>query len=303
MPDVRVWLLLGIPIAQPEVIAMRRWFAVFALLSMLTAGFHSAATPEPAEAAGIGCADNDRALASRIASSGQFIEPLTVYSRYEGVARGKITLRYSAAYNCVWAIMERANNRDPMSSMLRLNVWMDREHRYGGRFESGKRQWFDSITHTGTYTMNFYGRVRACGFTEFIYPDFSPGVLNKDAVACTNWFYPSRLCCNQHVGGQQFDRITSPDGRYVLVMQSDGNLVQYEYATARAMWVRGRAIPGTILRMQSDGNLVLIAPGNIPIWQAGTGGRGGPDAFLQLQDDGNLVIYGNTGATWANHAR
>ncbi len=51
------------------------------------------------------------------------------------------------------------------------------------------------------------------------------------------------------------------------------------------------------LVMQTDGNLVIYAPNNVPIWATGTNGRDG--AYLSMQDDGNLVIYQNGVAYWA----
>jgi hypothetical protein len=40
--------------------------------------------------------------------------------------------------------------------------------------------------------------------------------------------------------------------------------------------------------MQADGNLVLYAPGSIPLWASNTTGHGG--AQLVMQADGNLVV-------------
>jgi hypothetical protein len=45
--------------------------------------------------------------------------------------------------------------------------------------------------------------------------------------------------------------------------------------------------------MQGDGNLVLYAPGNVPVWHIGANGRGGTRAVLQ--SDGNFVVYTATG--------
>jgi hypothetical protein len=41
--------------------------------------------------------------------------------------------------------------------------------------------------------------------------------------------------------------------------------------------------------MQTDGNLVVIGPGNVPLWSTRTSGNAG--ATLELQSDGNLVVY------------
>ncbi len=54
-----------------------------------------------------------------------------------------------------------------------------------------------------------------------------------------------------------------------------------------------------VLYMQQDGNLVLWSPGGRILWTSGSGGHTGVVGVLQ-QDDGNLVIYGN-GAIWATN--
>ncbi|MEQ3551763.1 hypothetical protein WIS52_14915 [Pseudonocardia nematodicida] len=83
-----------------------------------------------------------------------------------------------------------------------------------------------------------------------------------------------------------------------LVMQSDGNLVEYAPGN-RAVWASGTNRAGSVLKMQSDGNLVIIAPGNVPVWATGTGGN--PGAGLELQTDGNAVVYAQGHvAKWAN---
>ncbi len=55
------------------------------------------------------------------------------------------------------------------------------------------------------------------------------------------------------------------------------------------MWATGTSIPDSILRVQDDGNVVVIAPDNEPVWATGT--YGNPNVTLELQDDGNLVVY------------
>ncbi|WP_432408293.1 hypothetical protein [Wukongibacter sp. M2B1] len=52
-----------------------------------------------------------------------------------------------------------------------------------------------------------------------------------------------------------------------------------------------------ILRMQTDGNLVLYSQGTIPIWSTGTSGS--KVEKLIMQTDGNLVMYGDhANAIW-----
>ena len=93
--------------------------------------------------------------------------------------------------------------------------------------------------------------------------------------------------------------ITSSDGRFYLIYQSDGNLVLYRN-DAVPLWHTqtygtspGRAI------MQLDGNLVVYDGSGTPIWASGTVGFDG--AWLVMQTDGNLVIYSSSGApVWAS---
>lgn len=95
------------------------------------------------------------------------------------------------------------------------------------------------------------------------------------------------------------DYIKSPDSRYTLVMQDDGNLVLYS-ADGAPIWNSGTAgHPGSYAVMQSDGNFVVYNSGNGPLWWSGTWGQGA--STLKLQSDGNLVVYRNSdnGFTWA----
>ena len=97
--------------------------------------------------------------------------------------------------------------------------------------------------------------------------------------------------------------LVSPDGRYELVLQSDGNLVSYALSGGpRATWATGTR-SASFLVMQSEGNLVLYTAGNAPVWASGTGGEpqgGTASTSLVIQDDGNLVTYGPTGPTWSS---
>ena len=92
--------------------------------------------------------------------------------------------------------------------------------------------------------------------------------------------------------GQQITsgtQIASPDGRYVLQMQGDGNLVLRAPGNIPLGDTHTAGHDGTIAVMQTDGNFVLRAPGNIPVWASGTDGH--PGTVLQVQDDGNVVLY------------
>ena len=104
--------------------------------------------------------------------------------------------------------------------------------------------------------------------------------------------------------GQQLmhdQSITSTDGRFQLIMQTDGNLVVYRTRDRRPLWATGtqqtdaqRAI------MQTDGNLVLYHINNQPVWASNT--NGSPGSHLIMQNDGNLVIYKPNVPIWASNS-
>jgi hypothetical protein len=94
------------------------------------------------------------------------------------------------------------------------------------------------------------------------------------------------LRSDEQLGAGQ--RLVSANGQYVLVMQGDGNLVEYAPGN-RPIWTSGTNVRDSVVRMQSDGNVVIVAPGNRPVWATGTNGN--PGATLELQSDANVVVY------------
>jgi hypothetical protein len=84
--------------------------------------------------------------------------------------------------------------------------------------------------------------------------------------------------------------------KFVLKMQSDGNLVLYRVQDAQALWATGTEGKGaTRATMQKDGNLVLYNA-SVPVWASNTEKNAG--ALLKLQNDGNLVIYKGSAPIW-----
>ncbi|MGX5654284.1 hypothetical protein ACWKWC_05865 [Geodermatophilus nigrescens] len=89
-------------------------------------------------------------------------------------------------------------------------------------------------------------------------------------------------------------RLVSPNGRYTLEVQPDGNVVVYAPGR-RALWhTRTWLNPGVRLTFQPDANLVLYSSSGRPLWHSDTWGNAG--GHLVLQDDGNLVLYTAGGA-------
>jgi hypothetical protein len=92
--------------------------------------------------------------------------------------------------------------------------------------------------------------------------------------------------------------IKSANGEYSLRLQLDGNLVLLN-AARRPIWDTGTAPnPGATVHMQGDGNLtVRSAVGNKPLWSSGTHHKG---ATAHVQDDANFTIRTPAGEVlWA----
>lgn len=100
--------------------------------------------------------------------------------------------------------------------------------------------------------------------------------------------------------GQQLhanEYIMSNDGIFVLIMQSDGNLVIYGPGR-RAYWASDTGgHPGAFLGVQSDGNIVIYDGGRA-LWATNTNVA----QRFAMQEDGNLVAYTATGGpVWASN--
>ncbi|MGH9114834.1 MAG: hypothetical protein ACRDWW_03300, partial [Acidimicrobiales bacterium] len=79
---------------------------------------------------------------------------------------------------------------------------------------------------------------------------------------------------------------TNEDGYGLeLIMQTDGNLV--EYGPNGALWASGSDTPNSSAIMQTDGNLVIYAPGGVAVWESFTNGH--PNSTFVEQTDDNLV--------------
>lgn len=93
--------------------------------------------------------------------------------------------------------------------------------------------------------------------------------------------------------------LVSRDGRFRLRMQTDGNLVLLNTDGSPA-WATGTdGHPGAELSMQGDGNAVIYSTSRTPLWATGTDGNAG--ASLTLQSDRNIVLTSGGGTVlWAS---
>ncbi|SOD70392.1 D-mannose binding lectin [Jatrophihabitans sp. GAS493] len=95
------------------------------------------------------------------------------------------------------------------------------------------------------------------------------------------------------ISGQQ---LHDDVGTYRLVMQGDGNLVEYQGSVVE--WAsRTAGHPGAHLIVQGDGNVVLYSVQQKALWSTRTAGAGSVVALV-MQDDGNVVLYRPGRAIW-----
>lgn len=95
-------------------------------------------------------------------------------------------------------------------------------------------------------------------------------------------------------------RLTSQDGRFNLILQTDGNLVMYDPHN-RAIWASNSSgHPNTSEAiMQADGNLVLYENGSNAYWATQTAGDASQPSLV-MQSDGNLVMYSTGASYWSS---
>ncbi|MBB6499713.1 hypothetical protein [Pedobacter cryoconitis] len=110
-------------------------------------------------------------------------------------------------------------------------------------------------------------------------------------------FYPNNVTPMLTVG----QNVYSPNGKYYLTIQTDGNLVVYR-TDGVAVWDSATnntsPVPAKSLFFQTDGNLVMYRELGYDTganWASGrcanNGELIGDNAYYALQDDGNLVFY------------
>jgi hypothetical protein len=102
--------------------------------------------------------------------------------------------------------------------------------------------------------------------------------------------------------------LASPNGRFTLTMQTDGNLVEAAANRKAPIWATATSGNfGAYVVMQSDGDLVVYprgrsapAPGQPTpaLWSSGTFGH--RDSYLELSNGGNLMVVtpGRERAAW-----
>jgi hypothetical protein len=113
---------------------------------------------------------------------------------------------------------------------------------------------------------------------------------------------------------RKHNHIASPNQKYFLIFQQDGNLVAYEgprtsctcqnfNGQAVAYWATntvGIGAPGQVCEanFQLDGNFVIYCGGQVHF--ATNTANSGANRF-QIQDDGNIVMYKDNQVVWSSN--
>jgi hypothetical protein len=130
---------------------------------------------------------------------------------------------------------------------------------------------------------------------------------SDNAFTWATWSQFNNYQVNNYIGTQiasgttlhAGDYLRSPDWRYTLVMQEDGNLVVYSVDRYTPIWnSRTWNNAGAYAVMQNDGNLVVYNKNAGVLWNTYTYTQGA--SVVNMQSDGNLVVYRNSNgwATW-----
>ncbi|MFC5182522.1 hypothetical protein [Actinomadura harenae] len=90
--------------------------------------------------------------------------------------------------------------------------------------------------------------------------------------------------------------LRSPNARYKLLMQADGNLVVYKGSSS--IWSSHTWVKGSVVTMRKDGALA-ITKGTKTLWNNHSWGH--TNAFLSLQNDGNAVVYQGKTPLWSTY--
>lgn len=94
------------------------------------------------------------------------------------------------------------------------------------------------------------------------------------------------------------ESLESENGQYRLNFQGDGNVVLREVATGDSLWSTGtHGQGGTVLVLQGDGNLVQYTDAGTPLWDSATNGTGADT--LTVQNDGTLTLTLGSTVIWS----
>ena len=99
----------------------------------------------------------------------------------------------------------------------------------------------------------------------------------------------------------------SPNCKYQLTIQVDGNVVLKNRDTQENLWSRGQCCLGTApyeLQMKENNNLVLYDSQGNSLWTTDTAGRGPNNGKAELHDNGRFVVHDGEGTElWSTNTK
>lgn len=113
-------------------------------------------------------------------------------------------------------------------------------------------------------------------------------VISDGAAGHSLW--TSQQALSTLAGGQYIrpgHALYSPDHQYVLVMQTDGNLVLYS-AAGQALWDTGTTGQNTVATFQRNGDFLVYSSHAHVLWNTRT--RAATGAYVTVQDSGDVVL-------------
>jgi subtilisin family serine protease len=124
----------------------------------------------------------------------------------------------------------------------------------------------------------------------------NPGAGSPNRLLFTGAETPQPPAADTLLRGQSLQAgqfLRSQNNLYTVIMQTDGNLVQYNQS-GQALWHTNTYGTGAVVAvMQTDGNFVIYRANGTPVWHTNTHGTAA-DRFV-VQNDSNVVIYGPSG--------
>mmetsp|Transcript_8338 Transcript_8338/g.20592 ORF Transcript_8338/g.20592 Transcript_8338/m.20592 type:complete len:3882 (-) Transcript_8338:103-11748(-) len=101
---------------------------------------------------------------------------------------------------------------------------------------------------------------------------------------------------------RHWGRLTSTNGQYWVIFQTDGNLVVYSRRQKKSFWDSQTAGSNAVVARFKDGGMRVCGSEDCgaSLWKTPNSKRG---AFMIMQNDGNLVIYAEDGSpVWATNS-
>lgn len=156
-----------------------------------------------------------------------------------------------------------------------------------------------NVAGTGLFTSTYTSTNYPAGApNNYIHIGTPPGGGSGwNGVGNATFLGSDHLTVGQTMNSNQY--ITSGNVQFALIMQTDGNLC--EYNNGKSLWCSGTSgNSGAYLGVQGDGNIVIYSSSGHALWATGTNGDSLSSFYMQT--DGNIVAYTTSGqAVWASN--